>query len=936
MNTAGPNSEELNKIKAAIQAQEALRGILPDEQIEATLVALKGRYHALLGDAGNVDQGTPSPAAGAGRTSVTAGDIAAETTNIAGGNITLVRVEAGGQFFYGATPPAAAKTKDPHALRRYLEYLIACNQHLRLQGIRSGSQPLSVALEKVYISLTAEEKHLGSLSAERDETSSTWTRGGPLSTAQALQRYRRLVIVGDPGCGKTTLLAYLALTYARALLDGRDWVKERLGLDEAGYLPVLLPLRDLGRHLTETLPQQGKDGPAVLLDFLHTYHKNQEINLPEDFFRGPLEAGQAVILLDGMDEMADVTLRQRMAHLIEKFAVRYPDARFVVTSREAGYTGAARIGEKFGLARVRELTTAEVRRFLLDWTRVVETTLAGSDASEVLALADRQARGLISAIETNPRVAELAVNPLLLTVIALVHRYRARLPERRVDLYDEAVEVLLGHWDRAKGLEAALALGGRQLDSGDQRSLLEPVAFFLHKNKLRQLELADLQTLLLPRFQALAGADDQHSAGLLQDFLGQVQERSGLLVERGLGIYGFAHQTFQEYLAARALADRADALYYTLKVLGDPWWREVILLQAGHLSNQGRRQVSALLRAIAQADEREDLEPLHHLLLAVECLQDIGPARLETDVLLSLKSRLIDWADRSFEKGNRRSMLCQILARNALLRLESGQVVPKLWKLPWGEPDWVEIPAEPFIMGNEKGNEDEKPLHTISLPTFWMARVPVTNAQYALFVADASYQAPEHWRGGKPPRGLENHPVVNVSWQDSIAYCHWLTEKIGRPITLPSEAEWEKAARGCSAERLYPWGGWGDPFFNTRGVWADLHANTSGLGLDDTTPVGLFPSGASPYGCLDMSGNVWEWTRSLYKKYPYDPSDGREDLSQDGARVARGGAFDSVTWGARCTRRVWSHLGSFDRVIGFRVCISSLQEKPDESSEKQV
>ncbi len=109
-----------------------------------------------------------------------------------------------------------------------------------------------------------------------------------------------------------------------------------------------------------------------------------------------------VILLDGMDEVAELALRQRTARLIEKFAERYPKCRFVVTSREVGYEGSARIGAEFGLAKVREFSPAEVRQFIRDWTRVVETTLAQSESAEVLRLADEQADKLIQAIDTNP------------------------------------------------------------------------------------------------------------------------------------------------------------------------------------------------------------------------------------------------------------------------------------------------------------------------------------------------------------------------------------------------------------------------------------------------------------------------------------------------------------------------------------------------------
>ncbi|MCP4372081.1 MAG: signal transduction protein, partial [Deltaproteobacteria bacterium] len=190
----------------------------------------------------------------------------------------------------------------------------------------------------------------------------------------------------------------------------------------------------------------------LLRNYLREYYTAQDIPLPKDFFEAPLNEGRAVVLLDGMDEVAEKGLRQRVARLVEKFAVRYPRNRYVVTSREVGYEGAARIGAEFGLAQVRDFSPAEVRRFVRDWTQAVETTLAGRASPDILRLAREQAERLIQAIERNVRVSELAVNPLLLTVIALVHRYRAQLPERRSELYEEAVEVLLGRWDEAKGL----------------------------------------------------------------------------------------------------------------------------------------------------------------------------------------------------------------------------------------------------------------------------------------------------------------------------------------------------------------------------------------------------------------------------------------------------------------------------------------------------
>jgi formylglycine-generating enzyme required for sulfatase activity len=145
-------------------------------------------------------------------------------------------------------------------------------------------------------------------------------------------------------------------------------------------------------------------------------------------------------------------------------------------------------------------------------------------------------------------------------------------------------------------------------------------------------------------------------------------------------------------------------------------------------------------------------------------------------------------------------------------------------------------------------------VHRVRLERYAIARVPTTNAQYQLFVQATEHAPPGDWNGTRAPRGKEGHPVVGVTLHDALAYCRWLSEATGQPITLPSEAEWEKAARGADDTRAYPWG---DDFDAAR-------CNVDESGFAGTTPVGIFLDGASPYGCLDMAGNVWEWTRSLW------------------------------------------------------------------------
>jgi formylglycine-generating enzyme required for sulfatase activity len=243
------------------------------------------------------------------------------------------------------------------------------------------------------------------------------------------------------------------------------------------------------------------------------------------------------------------------------------------------------------------------------------------------------------------------------------------------------------------------------------------------------------------------------------------------------------------------------------------------------------------------------------------------------------------------------------------------------------EPKMIPIPAGEFLMGSDpkqdqRAEDREQPQHTLYLPDYYLAQTPVTNAQYQAFVEATAHRTPQHWQNGLPPHGKADHPVVHVSWFDALAYCRWLAEVTGKPTRLPSEAEWEKGARGDDG-RLYPWGN----------QWNAQCCNTQESALDDTTPVGAYPQGASPYGLLDMVGNVWEWTSSLWGKemkepefgYPYDPIDGRENLEAGRGvmRVLRGSAFYYNAVYSRSAYRVRSYPDYRVRTRGFRVCMSA-------------
>jgi formylglycine-generating enzyme required for sulfatase activity len=272
----------------------------------------------------------------------------------------------------------------------------------------------------------------------------------------------------------------------------------------------------------------------------------------------------------------------------------------------------------------------------------------------------------------------------------------------------------------------------------------------------------------------------------------------------------------------------------------------------------------------------------------------------------------------------------------------------------------VRVPAGEFWMGSDKSKDkdadnDELPQHKVHLDAYLIGKYPVTVAQFAAFVKATKHKTQAEkdgssytWTGSdwkkvkgadwQHPRGpksdvrqKQNHPVTHISWDDARAFCEWASKVTSRTVRLPTEAEWEKAARGG-----LPSPSQGDPLKGAGGQgvrvypWGDQPPTDKlcnfNLNVKDTTPVGQYsPQGDSPYGCADMAGNVWEWTSSLFKGYKYDPKDGRENLDADGLRVLRGGSFLDDQRDVRCACRNGPHRHNHLELNGFRIfCAPSL------------
>ncbi|ETR66995.1 MAG: hypothetical protein OMM_05379 [Candidatus Magnetoglobus multicellularis str. Araruama] len=279
----------------------------------------------------------------------------------------------------------------------------------------------------------------------------------------------------------------------------------------------------------------------------------------------------------------------------------------------------------------------------------------------------------------------------------------------------------------------------------------------------------------------------------------------------------------------------------------------------------------------------------------------------------------------------------------AIERVNAGNVLDKLSddrfnKAYFYLPDdsmlgFVEIPEGEFIMGSDKdkdkdadADDDESPQHNLDLDTFYISKYPVTVSQYKVYLKSAGKSVAEDWH---QYNRFNNHPVVYVSWFNAMEYCKWLSAELRKNKTTPkqikdllntekwhltllSEAEWEKAARGLDG-RIYPWG---NTFDKDRLNFYDTN-------IGRPSPVGCFEKGASPYQVVEMSGNVFEWTKSKISDYPCQPNEERLHLTDKSeARVVRGGSWDVS---ARCCRVAYRYeVAPNQRFsnIGFRVCLS--------------
>jgi energy-coupling factor transporter ATP-binding protein EcfA2 len=437
-----------------------------------------------------------------------------------------------------------------------------------------------------------------------------------------------LAIIGPPGSGKTTLLKYLALTLAANR-------QRRYKLPAS--TPILLFLRDHSKAVSEGKVNLGK----LAQDYFSDASLFSTLRPPAGWFEKQLERGRCMVLLDGLDEVADPEQRRQVSAWVDNQIRNYPDCSFILTARPRGYID-AQLERADIVLEVLPFNAEQVQKFIESWYLANEIVSSGNRLNaDVREKAARGANDLMQRLSAAASLSALTVNPLLLTMIAMVHRYQGALPGTRVELYAEICEVLLDRWRRARGIQDRIKLKASQ-----KLVVLRPLAAEMMERKLRDISAEEATPIIAPLLERVGVAAD--AAG---DFLSDLQSSSGLILEREARRWSFAHLTFQEYLTAAHWLEQRGVDHDWGEMVGNAWWHETLRLYAAQSDATplvsaclGANAVPALTLAADFLDESRELNPevrreAEKVLIAGLESDDPDRRRLAAEVRLSRRLR---------------------------------------------------------------------------------------------------------------------------------------------------------------------------------------------------------------------------------------------------------------------------------------------------------
>lgn len=684
---------------------------------------------------------------------------------------------------------------------------------------------------------------------------------GRLTVLEAIRDHLQLVLLGDPGGGKSTLTRRLAGVLAGQVLTTRDtdeeqWLVELTHLWGRWLLPVRIVLSRWAQHLAP-----GAQGTAddLIDECVRLLSQTAEVRGLKEHLMTRLAADPptVLILLDGLDEVADEARRATLLKAVKHFSERYRTVPLLITCRIRPWQAWTSAGLALPLPvfTIDKLTQTAITAFVERWH--AELIWSGRYPPSAAAQAQRRLLGAI-ANRQRKELAEMAGTPLLLTMMVRVN-YERGLPDSRAELYEVYLRQLLWEWERQKlddqgqptSLQILLAQGN--VDETSLERKLSHLAYEVHGSGKTQDTVDIARSTVRDALEAIHPGRDEAKAAWAVAMLRLLDDRSGLIQSLDGATYQFSHRTFQEFLAARWLATGDFRKKYREKI-DQEGWREAIALALGYQIRVLRQYEDALnvLFMLFPATATNEAQWRRVLLLGEAYVRLLGPQRASEAEQAEMAAILAERIPHQLTAAMHNRHL------PPLQRLAAGQLLAELDIDPPGLDDFVTAPDWNFKIG----------------------RYPVTNKQFRRFVEAGGYQDAHWWtdekgrqyrdeRNWTEPRywndqemNWSTQPVVGVSWYEAQAYCAWLTHELRQQgnltnqeaVRLPTQAEWETAAHSHDG-RDYPWGN----------VFDANNANTAESNLNQTTPVDLYPDGTTPEGVWDLLGNVWEWMNDIDK-----------------------------------------------------------------------
>jgi formylglycine-generating enzyme required for sulfatase activity len=857
----------------------------------------------------------------------------------------FVQSEAGAYLRVAVVETGLTEEQAAHIEETYRDGIQSDYRKHYISGLSSQVQKVvALPLEDVYLELglipisseAEREREMEEMLEMRDShRMEREMRRMEQRVTNALAERSKLVIVGKPGSGKTISLKFVSLMLAYGSAGAA-----RLGLD-APYIPVFVRLADYAEKLKA-------DSALALETFLLDYINRSYPGAPrqDEFLRLALDKGACLILLDGLDEVGDFgdtlvhgnTLRVETLKKVQSFANRRCNDkspnRIVVTSRLEGYRrGDLPDFQEMELSPLR--LPDEVEAFLSRW---FTAWLQETDGKLTFETAQKRAQrdyvnGVMHSINQSESVRRLAINPLLLTILAIIYQIGRNLPNRRVELYEIVAKTMIENWRHSQTGHTSRI--HERMSANEVYFMLASLAYWLHENKpggtMSQEEWQKKISALLKE----AGHEDAELNQLVEHFMRHARNETGLLTERSPGQIGFFHLTLEEYMAAVEIArqDTDTRLSMLETHWQNPRWGEVILLTAGDLDQRGNKQFleSFLLHIL----HLEGGKPGSNALLTGRALADVGVRRVKESIAKDVRAALkFVMQDADPDTGKPYPA-----ARIALEdRASAADTLDELGYIPEDLYEFAAVPGDLFF-----------------------ARHPVTNLQYQRFLnapdfaderywtdfpkydengvlmdetwggagldwlkralkdsdeADGKVIFPRNWLNPRFGIARRTAPVVSLTWWEANAYCKWLTvhyrelpefaslSALRAPdvlFRLPLETEWTRAAGGEKNDRF--------AFGELKNPKDEImqYANTSESGINRTTPVGMYPLGRTQSGLWDMGGNVWEWQANFYDK-------------DHDVLALRGGSWDFDHDFARVSARYNNRPNPEWYLYGFRVC----------------